>query len=166
MMKAIMMADEAVTLTRPQDIRVGDWVVYWLSNYERAKNVETIEGRRFLKYTPQWSAPVRVVEVKDQAVVLELLDEHHKYRQTPLRLVRKVTGEIPKSLQPLMVRQLQQLSADYALLPLWAPAAVRRAVPEMSEDLSEERQSGLSLTVKSSSDSRHKKESGGELIDF
>ena len=75
------------------------------------KMLSTSKESTLVKYNAEWSAPARIIEVKDQTVVVQISDQDSKYRQVPKQLVRKVSSEIPESLAAL---QLDNINRDFA----------------------------------------------------
>lgn len=98
---------EEYKLSKSSDIQVGDWVVYYLSKYE--KKATTLESNS-PKYSPSWSLPAKVVAVKSTYVQVQNWGSHGLPRQVPLTQVRKLSGNLPPSLQQLT---LELMSVDH-----------------------------------------------------
>lgn len=62
------------------DVKVGDWIVFWLSDYERS--LSSREG--LTKYSPKWSLPAKVSQVKDKTVIVKLWGDLDCERQVPV----------------------------------------------------------------------------------
>eukprot|EP01071_Lankesteria_metandrocarpae_P012352 Lankesteria_metandrocarpae@DN5742_c0_g1_i1.p1 len=109
------------------NIKVGGWIVYYLSAAElRAEHY----GEGMLKYTPHWSLPAKVIEVKDTTTVVQDWGQPNERRQLPLAHVRSLEGPVPLSLQQLALQMLEYktphalrpnllLSAHPETLPTW-----------------------------------------------
>eukprot|EP00922_Rhytidocystis_sp_ex-Travisia-forbesii_P071659 GHVS01106939.1.p2 GENE.GHVS01106939.1~~GHVS01106939.1.p2 ORF type:complete len:181 (+),score=19.49 GHVS01106939.1:480-1022(+) len=94
-----MLRDEQLRLSTGDTFRVGDVVVYHLSEYERHKALKTLEEIDSRKYGPRWSLPVRVKEVQEKTLkVQHLLGARKDFRVVPRSKVRRLVGEIPDSL--------------------------------------------------------------------
>ena len=124
LMKSVLLADERVRLQPEADgLSVGDWVVFFKSDYERQKTTSELG---LVKYTTEWSAPVKVVDLKGDSVVVSLADEKDApTRQVPRRLIRKVICDVSESLTPLNTKVLEMELARFALRPPWSTARKR-----------------------------------------
>ena len=85
-------------------MEVGDWVVYLLSNYEKMVT-ESKDSK--MEYSPAWSLPAKVVEVKSEVVVVRPWGGKSGTRQVPLSQVQKLQGKVAPSLQPLTLKMLE-----------------------------------------------------------
>nr|ABV45228.1 unknown [Ascogregarina taiwanensis] len=87
-----------------KNVRPGDWVVYWLSKYE--KGVGCTEGVD--KYSSSWSLPAKVKEVKDGTCLVTCWGDPRAERQVPLAQIRILEGEIPATLQEINFKLLEK----------------------------------------------------------
>eukprot|EP01071_Lankesteria_metandrocarpae_P011912 Lankesteria_metandrocarpae@DN5478_c0_g1_i3.p2 len=117
MMKAVLKADEHVRLFDNAKYSVGDWVVVW-DNEVKGNAKEPSQGQRLVKYLPDWSAPVKIIEVKNNCVIVSSIKDG-KPMQVPLRNIRKVVGEVPQSLQQLQLKDIHREAAQYRVQPEW-----------------------------------------------
>lgn len=104
------MAQDQGFRLKERTIKVGDLVVYYLSDYQRMKaaaqqsNESGVTG-----YSAEWSLPHRVTTVKDKVVeVADILSPTKPIRQVPITLIRVLGNNVPKSLEELNWAALQQ----------------------------------------------------------
>eukprot|EP00922_Rhytidocystis_sp_ex-Travisia-forbesii_P048045 GHVS01071579.1.p1 GENE.GHVS01071579.1~~GHVS01071579.1.p1 ORF type:complete len:149 (+),score=18.88 GHVS01071579.1:508-954(+) len=102
MCRAVLAVDrDAKVQGCSQAIEVGDTVVYLLSDDERRQ--DSLAKGKAESYTSRWSLPYLVTVVKDKAVGLQsYMGSKISVRQMPLRHVRKLDMDIPKSLRRLI----------------------------------------------------------------
>eukprot|EP00916_Digyalum_oweni_P009873 GHVL01016630.1.p1 GENE.GHVL01016630.1~~GHVL01016630.1.p1 ORF type:complete len:169 (-),score=6.04 GHVL01016630.1:253-759(-) len=99
---------EAKKVSNP---KVGSWVVFPLSGYEKSKQDETS-----LKYAVGWSLPHKVVIMKDKALHCQMWGDPSRIRQVPLNSVRKLEGQMSSSIANL----------NEELLERWKPNSVKQ----------------------------------------
>ena len=90
----------------PTEVKVGSWVVFWLSEYER--RTQDLETPGAHKYSPKWSLPAKVKEVRDKVCTVEPWGTPDKERQVPLAQVRLLEGAVPASLQRINMGMLDR----------------------------------------------------------
>jgi len=95
-------------------IKVGDWIVYWLSNYEKLRDLSNNE---LLKYSPNWSLPAKVLELRSSTVTVQNWGTK-RLRQVPLTFVRVLQGTVPVSLREINMKELLIHKSDRNLVPV------------------------------------------------
>jgi hypothetical protein len=96
----------------PEAVEIGDWVIYYLSTYEKGVLSEDLLSA---KYKPNWSLPARVTSLKDKAITVLPWGAGTTERQVPLAQVRKLTGTVPAVL----------VADNLRLLEKYQPRAIR-----------------------------------------
>ena len=99
MCRFILDKDENLRLVE-YDVQPDDWIVYWLSDYEKK-----LENEGNIKYSASWSLPAKVKEIKDKTCVVILWGSQLE-RQVPLAQVRCLQGCVPLSLQEINLKEL------------------------------------------------------------
>lgn len=90
------------------EFSVGDWIVFWLSDYESLVAHENSKMVQYAaKFSPTWSLPSKIVEVRSETLVVAELGARSATRQIPLRLVRKLKTRLPAVLSELNLRLLE-----------------------------------------------------------
>lgn len=135
-MKAIIQSNDGVRLTAANEFKIGDWVVYHLSGYERKQQAGE-EG--LVKYTAEWSEPVRITELNQGAAMVASSDGG-KNRQVPLRALRKLLAEeeVPPSLRGINAQSLKIDKARYSLPPAWVGSPKRVRLQEDARAVSKD----------------------------
>lgn len=81
----------------------GDWVLFWLANYERSK-----EGIPKIGFSDtNWSLPAKVASVKDNVLIVHPLGRPQSERQVPKTLARRLATDIPRTLVDVNLREIQ-----------------------------------------------------------
>ena len=125
MMQEVLRSQEHLQLVNASELKVGEWVVYWLTPRERRQDLA--DGTGLAKYTAEWSMPVRVIEIKNRAVIVAERDEGGIPRQVPLRHVRRLASSKPLSLEAVHQQVYMRESARFRRVPEWAPCRSKRA---------------------------------------
>eukprot|EP00914_Ancora_sagittata_P012686 GHVO01024404.1.p1 GENE.GHVO01024404.1~~GHVO01024404.1.p1 ORF type:complete len:165 (+),score=7.08 GHVO01024404.1:614-1108(+) len=112
LVRASMVADKTLTLLSPNDVKLGDLVVYQLSEYERRKDQHEKDLDR-IKYTPSWSLPCRVMKVQDQALVVKHLWGPEGERSVPRVRIQILGEDVPKLLTDVNLRAIERSA------PIW-----------------------------------------------
>lgn len=107
--------DETNKLCSVVNLEVGDWIVFYLSSFEKTAAHRT-SSESSLKYSPSWSLPAKVMKVQQEVVHACEWGSPHVVRQVPKSQVRKLEGAVPASLQGVALRMLE-LEAPRALRP-------------------------------------------------
>ena len=110
MMRAKLIA-ERLRLQEKQKLAVGDVIVYFMSDYERARCRPAASMSD--AYTPKWSLPCRVISVKSGAVECEHVGCPGSRRQVPLSKVKLLKGDIPESLVQLNLTLIERETPRY-----------------------------------------------------
>lgn len=108
---------ENYKVVQSDNIQVGDWVVYLQSKYE--KKVTSPEGTN-IKYSPLWSLPAKVTQVKPTIIYARNWGTSDEPRQIPKTQVYKLEGNLPPSLQQLTLRLLEY-DSPRAVVPRMVP---------------------------------------------
>eukprot|EP00922_Rhytidocystis_sp_ex-Travisia-forbesii_P041948 GHVS01062657.1.p1 GENE.GHVS01062657.1~~GHVS01062657.1.p1 ORF type:complete len:169 (-),score=0.67 GHVS01062657.1:34-540(-) len=94
-----MLRDEQLLLSKSDQFKVGDIVVYHMSEYEKTKASCTSDDVTSRKYGPQWSLPVRVREVQERTLkVQHTLGGRKGSRMVPKSKARRIVSDVPQSL--------------------------------------------------------------------
>ena len=102
----------------------GQWIAYYLSGYERSK-VHNVESQTSLKYSPTWSLPCRIAQVKDNVLIVHEMGLKGFERQVPISQVKLLKSEIPEPLAEVNLK----------LLETAAPVYTRRCSPRSKGDV-------------------------------
>lgn len=121
-----------VELTDVPQFKVGQWVVFYLSDYEKTKTTGK-EGITSFKYSPSWSLPCRVIEVKDKVLIVAEMGLLGYHRQVPITQVKALKEKIPEPLAELNLKLLEVA----APLFMRRPARWLSATPEASRQLAD-----------------------------
>lgn len=105
-------------------VKPGDWVVYYLPGVPKAPTGPTAPTDRAV-YSSEWSLPCVVVQIANQQATLQRWGDPSSQKKVPLVRLRRLLTEVPASLEPLLVSQIQ-LSLPTAQVP---PAARSRKRP-------------------------------------
>ena len=89
-----------------ETIAKGDWVVYWLSSYER-RTKESDEAAK--KYTAHWSLPAKVKKVQDKICIVIPWGSPSEERQVPIAQVRRLEGALPPTLVEANMRLIERI---------------------------------------------------------
>lgn len=103
LLKSVLQKEEYRLIPR-EKFKLGDWVVFFRSQYE--KSVSTPEGAS-LKYSPLWSLPAKVIDVRPGVLLVQEWGTYGRPRQVPMAHVRLLTGPVPLSLQTLNMQLLE-----------------------------------------------------------
>ena len=79
---------------KAMEVQPGDWVVYWLSDYERGRE---LRGRD-TSYNAKWSLPARVLKVRDKQCTVICWGGDKSQRDVPIAHVRILEGGVPATL--------------------------------------------------------------------
>lgn len=85
-------------LTKLTEFQIGDWIVYQLSDYEKASEGDTS------KFAANWSLPAKIKQIKEGAVVVQTWQDSEV--QVPNSKVYKLQGDVHPLLQQLNMKQL------------------------------------------------------------
>jgi hypothetical protein len=99
---------EDVKLVKKEQYDVGQWVVYALSEYERKKRDAESGNLTIDKYSPTWSMPCKVVQVKDKALEVVHIGAPDYIRQVPISGCRLLEGPVPEALAKLNVELIKK----------------------------------------------------------
>ena len=89
------------------DIKVGDWVWYKLSEYEKDSHYGSANITLTKKLQPRWSWPCKVKEVrKKQLLIQSLGNPAEPPRLVPLMHTRLIPTNIPKSMAALHLKSI------------------------------------------------------------
>jgi hypothetical protein len=101
-----------VQLVKPDEkLKPGDWVVYWISKYEKESEDGSVN-----KYSSFWSLPAQVRKVVGKVCHVEVWGERRE-RQVPITQVRVLQGSVPPSLREMTFSKLAVTPARRALPP-------------------------------------------------
>ena len=117
--------DRLLTASEASVIKAGDWVIYFLSDYEKKAN----QSRPLAdQYKAQWSLPARVKQVKDKMCIVESWGESGFERQVPTHHVKKLEGTMPPTLVEANIKMIEK--CEPRTLRHWSlkqPEAAREA---------------------------------------
>jgi RNase H-like domain found in reverse transcriptase/Reverse transcriptase (RNA-dependent DNA polymerase)/Integrase zinc binding domain/Integrase core domain len=119
------------------DVQVGTWVVFPLGEHE-SKFVSHPHVTND-KYSPKWSLPAKVLQVKEAALTVATLGCPERTRDVPRAACRKLKYDVPASLVNLALETLNYEAPRYAkafVIPRGGPSAR----PRSWHDLLDERQ--------------------------
>lgn len=122
-MLRVKLVSEERKLDYPENLHVGDWIVYLSSNYEKENDARKSDCST--RYGPQWSLPSLITEIKDKVVLCDICGIPGSQRQVPITQIRVLKGEVPKTLASLnlllmkkeMPRQIRLLKNNDAADP-------------------------------------------------
>jgi hypothetical protein len=81
-------------------IEVGDSILFYRSNYERARDTADPRASGVTKYDPTWSLPSRVNKVKDKQVNCTEIGTGYS-RDVPISQCRLLPKDYPPSLEKI-----------------------------------------------------------------
>jgi transposase InsO family protein len=122
MMKA-QVRTELIAKSEPDEVEVGDIVVYSLSQYEQRRGQDVTKGEPSNALAPKWSLPCKVLAVKDKTVDVALTGVSGAVRQVPFSMLRILKGPITPTM----------MDFNYSLLEKAAPRVVipRQLQPQL-----------------------------------
>jgi hypothetical protein len=82
--------------------RIGDWIVFYQGKEGALR--DEISGR-ITKYSPSWSLPAKVEDVKDKVVMVKCWPDKGRVRYL-IAYIRVLEGTIPLPLQDLNLEHL------------------------------------------------------------
>lgn len=94
---------EDYRLSHATEFNEGDWVVYFLSTYEKSVSNNDVS----VKYSAEWSLPSRVIKVHSTTLDVCPWGSVNIERQVPKVQIRKLDGQVPPSLQQLNLKVLE-----------------------------------------------------------
>ena len=93
---------------KSQNFKVGDWIIYQLSDYERRVQSVLSEKAESLKLQPHWSLPVKVVEINDNVLKVNSIGSGNKStREVSKSCCKILPTRVPESLIPLIKENIQ-----------------------------------------------------------
>lgn len=95
--------DEASPVAEGRVVKVGDFVIYPLSDYEKGN---AVQASSCLSYSPDWSLPCRVQQVKDKQLVVAEYGTNRN-RRVPQSQVKLVPQDLPPGLAELNWSHIQ-----------------------------------------------------------
>eukprot|EP00921_Rhytidocystis_pertsovi_P005766 GHVQ01009905.1.p1 GENE.GHVQ01009905.1~~GHVQ01009905.1.p1 ORF type:complete len:136 (-),score=16.56 GHVQ01009905.1:697-1104(-) len=122
MARAVLSKDQRLRRSTPDKVRVGDRVVYYLQDHERVRGVRDEGMEVLVKYSPQWSTPVEVLEVSETNIKVKTPTATELL--VPFRHVRQIASDIPQSLQQLNLASIERQSPR--LRPAWSEASPKK----------------------------------------
>jgi hypothetical protein len=113
----------------PSKVAKGDYVVWPLAASERAAEAADVGRglRSTVKYTPKWSLPAKVVELRGATAHVKALGTPDLLQQVPLSVLRVIPPTMPRTLVPLNLSMIDRMPARHQVLGA-SPAVPQEAV--------------------------------------
>jgi hypothetical protein len=105
LIRSSLIQDKAMIVESPKYV-IDDWIVYYLSKYERSK-VAANNDEALTKYSPSWSLPCRVIQVKDKVLIVREMGLPDHERQVPIAQVKLLKPIVPEPLAELNLKLLK-----------------------------------------------------------
>jgi hypothetical protein len=110
---------------KEKQVKVGDWVVFILSDYEKKCITLFSKSPNAEAHTTNWSLPAKVVEVKDKALVCHVMGRPYDVRQVSSSSVKVLSGMIPSTLVNLNLEMIDKDTPVRTKTPDDAPSATK-----------------------------------------
>ena len=95
------------------EFEVGKWVVYPLGEHERQYATHPVSSN--LKYSPQWSLPAKITQLKNNALTVAVLGCPMRTRDVAKQACRLLKYDIPQSLVKLALETIDYEAPRYPL---------------------------------------------------